>query len=257
MKAPSIKNGIKPFAENHPKLWIIESNAAYRGWFTGGNQSGQWGNKAFVSRHIAGKGALGDFFVSKKGDIKMGDTPSVGWLLKGTPDNPSQPGWGGCFVRAWKRPYSRLERMPTKNDRMEVFGILELVLPIGNDIPKQPKAVLAVENQRLPGYAPGDGTMRFRFCPKTAKSHSFKIQSNVPSIDGKNGGIIVYIPTPSMAQHPTANLPNWWTDDLSPEVADRGHSGAKTVNRWREDFLRDFAKRMLRCKSSASTETTN
>jgi hypothetical protein len=96
---------------HYPKLWIIESNATYRGWFTGGNQSGQWGNREFVKQHIAGKGALGDFFVSKKGDIKMGDTPSVGWMLKDTPGDPSQPGWGGRFVRAWKRPYSCFERM--------------------------------------------------------------------------------------------------------------------------------------------------
>ena len=31
-------------AMHHPKLWIIEANATYRGWFTGGNQKGQWGN---------------------------------------------------------------------------------------------------------------------------------------------------------------------------------------------------------------------
>ena len=96
---------------HHPDLWIIESNATYRGWFTGGNQSGPWGNKEFVRQHIAGKGALGDFFVGKKADVKMGDTPSVGWLLKGTPSDPSQPGWCGRFVRAWKRPYSRFGRM--------------------------------------------------------------------------------------------------------------------------------------------------
>ncbi len=240
--------------DNHPNLWIIESNDTYRGWFTGGNQSGPWGNQAFVTRHIAGKGALGNFFVSKKADIKMGDTPSVGWLLKGTPDDPSQPGWGGRFVRAWKRPYNRLERMPTKEDRLEVFGILELVLSMGNDVPEQPEAILAVENQKLPGYAPGDGTMRFRFCPKAAKSHVFKIQSNVPELDGKTGGITVYTPAPGRAQHPAANLPNWWTDDPSKEVAEGQHIGAKTVSRWREDFLRDFAARMLRCRSPISAE---
>ncbi|MHC4070950.1 MAG: DUF1593 domain-containing protein [Planctomycetota bacterium] len=239
---------------HHPKLWIIESNATYRGWFTGGNQSGQWGNEAFVSRHIAGKGALGDFFVSKKADIKMGDTPSVGWLLKGTPDDPSQPGWGGQFVRAWERPYSRFERMTTKEDRMEVFGVLELVLPMGNDIPQQPEAVLAVENQKLSGHAPGDGTMRFRFCPKAAKSYGFKVRSNVPELDGKTGGITAYIPSPDMALRPAANLPNWWTDDPSLDVAEGSHSGARTVNRWREEFLADFARRMLRCQSPASTE---
>ena len=241
-------------ATHHPELWIIESNATYRGWFTGGNQSGQWGNKAFVSLHIAGKGALGDFFVSKKADIKMGDTPSVGWLLKGTPNDPSQPGWGGSFVRAWERPYSRFERMTKKEDRMEVFGILELVLPIGNNVPEQPEAVLVVENQKLSGHAPGDGTMRFRFCPKSAKGFDFKIQSNVPAIDGKIGGIEAYIPSPDIARHPAANLPNWWTDDPSPDVAEGSHSGAKTVNQWREAFLGDFATRMNRCKSPIRSE---
>jgi len=241
--------------ENHPTLWIIESNATYRGWFVGGNQLGQWDNRAFVSQYIAGKGALSDFFVSKKDDIKMGDTPSLGWLLKGTPDDPTQPGWGGSYVRAWERPYSRYERMTTKEDRMEVFGILELVLPMGHDIPEQPEAVLVVENQKLSGHAPGDGTMRFRFCPKSNKGLGFKIQSNVPALDGKTGGITAYIPSPDMAQRPAVKFPNWWTDDPSLDVAEGSHSGAKTVSRWREDFLDDFAQRMLRCQSPASTET--
>jgi hypothetical protein len=240
--------------ENHPELWIIESNATYRGWFTGGNQSGQWGNRAFVRQHIAGKGALGDFFVSKKDDIKMGDTPSVGWLLKGTPDDPSQPGWGGSYVRAWERPYSCFKRMTTKEDRMEVFGILELVLPMGHNLPEQPEAVLMVENQKLSAYAPGDGTMRFRFCPKAAKGYDFKIRSNVPALDGKTGGITAYILSPDTAQRPSAEFPNWWTDDLRPEVAEGSHSGAKTVSRWRGEFLGDFAQRMLRCQSPASAK---
>lgn len=242
-------------AENHPKLWIIESNATYRGWFTGGNQSGQWGNKAFVSRHIAGKGALGDFFVSKKADIKMGDTPSVGWLLKGTPDDPSRPGWGGCFVRAWERPYCCFERMTTKADRMEVFGVLELVFPLGDRPPRRPEAWLEVENQKLPGHAPGDGTMRFRFCPKAAKAYSFTIRSNIPTLNGSKGGITSFVPAPEVARRPSSSLPNWWTDAPSKHVAEGDHIGAKTVSRWREDFLGDFAERMLRCKSRASAET--
>ncbi|MBN2437250.1 MAG: DUF1593 domain-containing protein [Deltaproteobacteria bacterium] len=242
--------------EHHPRLWIIESNVTYRGWFTGGNQSGQWGNRAFVSQHVAGKGALGSFFVSKKDDVKMGDTPSVGWLLKGSCDDPSLPGWGGSYVRAWERPYNRFEQMPTKGDRMEIFGVLELVLPMGHDIPEQPKAVLRADNQELTGYAPGDGTMRFRFCPKSATGYAFKLQSNVSALDGKTGGITAYVPSPDVAQHPSAKFPNWWTDDPSPDVAGGSHSGAKTVSRWREDFLSDFAQRMLRCQSPASTETS-
>jgi len=240
--------------KNHPDLWIIESNTTYRGWFTGGNQAGQWGNKAFVAQHIAGKGALGDFFVSKKDEIKMGDTPSVGRLLKGNPDDPTQPGWGGRYVRAWERPYSRYKRMTTQEDHMEIFGILELVLPMGENISEKPKAVLVVDNQQLTGYAPGDGTIRFRFSPKSKKAFAFKIKSNMPALDGKTGGITAALPSPDMAKQPSSRFPNWWTDDPAPEVAEGDYHGAKTVSQWREDFLSDFAQRMLRCQSPASKD---
>ena len=238
-------------ADNHPKLWIIESNAAYRGWFTGGNQSGNWGNKEFVSQHVKGKGSLGDFFVSKKADMKMGDTPSVGWLLRGSAVDPTKPGWGGSYIRAWTRPFLRLDRMPTKEDRMEIFGILELRLSV-RDAPTQGRAFLHVENQKLIGHLADDGTMRFRFCPKAAKRYNFKIESNVRTLNGKTGAITTYIPPVKLAKQPSERLPNWWTDDLAADVAEGSHSGAKTVNRWRKEFLEDFARRMLRCKSAAA-----
>ena len=44
---------------NHPSLWMIEANSTYRGWFTGGDQTGEWDNKTFVTKHVAGGGALG------------------------------------------------------------------------------------------------------------------------------------------------------------------------------------------------------
>jgi hypothetical protein len=184
----------------------------------------------------------------------MGDTPSVGWLLQGTPDDPSRPGWGGRFVRAWERPYARFERLTTNADRIEHFSILELVLPLGAGVPETPEARLAVENQSLRGHTPGDGTMRFRFCPKDAKPYRFTLRSNVPALDGKTGGVTALAPPPAAAQRPAAKHPNWWTDDPAPECAEGPHLGAKTVSRWREDFLGDFAARMLRCQSPASPQ---
>lgn len=234
--------------EHHPKLWIIEANATYRGWFVGGNQTGQWSNSGFVEQHVVGKGSLGAFFATQLGkEIKMGDTPSVGWLLKGTPGDPSQPSWGGRFVRAWNRPYYRFDRITTKSDRMQEFGILELILPLGADSPEKPEAWLKVTNQSLVGHLPGDGTVRFRFSPKAAGIYNFKIRSNVPSLDGKSGGITAFTPPPKVAQHPSAKHPNWWTDNPAQQFSENGHIGIKTVNRWREDFLNDFAKRMERC----------
>lgn len=235
--------------ENHQNLWMIESNSTYRGWFTGGNQTGEWENQEFVARHIAGKGALGDFFVSQKDDIKMGDTPSLGRILKGNPEDPVQPGWGGRYVRAWKRPHRVFHRMTTKADQLEIFGILELAIPMGGQIPNKPEGFLVVENQQLPGYVSGDGYMRFRFSPKSAKVFQFSIKSNLSDMNGRTGDITVYLPSADIAQQQESQLPFWWTDDPSQTAAEGAHSGAKTVNRWRQDYLRDFAKRMLRCDS--------
>ncbi len=242
-------------ATHHPPLWIIEANSTYRGWFVGGNQSGEWGNQKFVTRHVAGRGALGDYFSTHLGGtIKMGDTPSVAWLLKGTPEAPSKPGWGGQFVRAWERPYTRFDRLTTGKDRMEVFGILELRLPLGADAPGKPDVRLLVENQSLIGHLAEDKTVRFRFCPKEAKAYTFTIHGNVPALDGKAGGITAVLPSPDLAKQPSAQFPNWWTDDLSPGLAEGPHSGARTVSRWREDFLRDFAGRMERCRSPVAAQ---
>ena len=241
--------------DNHPDLWIIEANSTYRGWFVGGNQSGTWSNSSFAEKFVADQGALGNFFASQLGGvIKMGDSPSVGWLLKGTPDDPSQPGWGGQFVRAWQRPHRRFDRLPTKQDQIEVFGILELALPLGSNVPALPEATILCENQSLPRHAPGDGTMRLRFSPKEAKFYRFEIRSNVLELDGKSGGITAYTPPVQVANLPSPRLTNWWTDDPAPSSAEGKDRGAKTVNRWREDFLSDFAEKMQRC-AAASLQT--
>lgn len=245
-------------ADHHPELWIIEANATYRGWFVGGNQSGDWSNSGFVAKHIAVNGEIGDFFNTHLGGtIKMGDTPSVGWLLFGHPADPTQPGWGGQFVRAWERPHVVFNRLTTAADRIEQFGVFELVLPVGAGTPAQPEALMQIENQSLAGDFDAEGSVRFRFSPKGAKTYSYRIRSNVSALDGNAGELTSFLPPPDVAQRPSAQLPNWWTDDPSPEVAEGPHIGAKTVSQWRECFLRDFAARMLRCKSPASPKPMN
>ena len=95
----------------------------------------------------------------------------------------------------------------------------------------------------LIGHAPGDGTMRFRFSPKDAKTYRFAIHGNVPALDGQTLEITAVAPPPTAAGRPSEKHPNWWTDDLSPEFASGPHPGTRTVSRWREDFLGDFAIR--------------
>lgn len=84
---------------SHPDLWWIENDTTFRGMYMGGVQDGEWGNHTFVESHVKGHGALGELFVRKKRDIKMGDTPSLLYLLQGDADDPTAPHWGGAFVR--------------------------------------------------------------------------------------------------------------------------------------------------------------
>ena len=136
--------------QHHPGLWIVEANSTYRGWFTGGNQAGDWGNAAFVKAHVAGRGALGDFFATLlQGTIKMGDSPSVGYLLHGTPDDPSQPGWGGRFVRVWDGRKTIFDRLTTASDEVEAFGVVEFALPVPAGMTARNSARMIVDG-RIP-----------------------------------------------------------------------------------------------------------
>ncbi|RMG75042.1 MAG: DUF1593 domain-containing protein [Bacteroidetes bacterium] len=109
----------------YPALWWIEngilpkwSHETFRGVYQGGEQSGEWGNEAFISQHIRGHGSThaglfaercGDAFPTAnwpKGRLKEGDSPSILYLLSpplggvGDLDDPTQPSWGGRFRRA-------------------------------------------------------------------------------------------------------------------------------------------------------------
>ncbi len=92
---------------NHRDLWFIQADTTFRGWYMGGNQDGDLDNARFVRDHVCGRGALGTLFCGlapalgegSTGRIKMGDTPSLAYLLRGAADDPTSEHWGGRFVR--------------------------------------------------------------------------------------------------------------------------------------------------------------
>ena len=85
--------------KNHRDLWWIESDSTFRGMYMGGVQNDDLGNRSFTEKHVKGHGHLGSLFMRKKADIKMGDTPSVLYMLHGDLDTPETAHWGGAFVR--------------------------------------------------------------------------------------------------------------------------------------------------------------
>lgn len=146
------RNAGRYIEEHHPDLWIIWNDSTFRGWYMGGEQDGDLGNKSFIAKHVKGHGALGDFMAPLKGGaIKMGDTPTVSYLLRGTPGDPTKSSWGGRFVK-----------------------------------------------------------------------------------------------------HP--DRPHWYVDDRNEKLIQNGKRGAKTINRWRRDYLRDWQQRMDRCLQKRASE---
>lgn len=234
--------------QQHPALWMIEANSTYRGWFVGGRQDGEWGNQEFVTRRLAGRGALGDYFASHlKGTIKMGDSPAVGWLLKGNPADPGQPGWGGRFVRIWDGRKQVFERLTTAADEVEVFGVVEYALAAPRGFTAQHRVAVQLDN-RVPTAVGFDGkTLRFRFAPRDVKVWRFRMESDHPELDGQTGEFRAVPPPPERYRLASARHPNWWCDDQDPAWAEGIHAGAKSVSQWREEFLADFARRMARC----------
>ncbi|MBN8732684.1 MAG: DUF1593 domain-containing protein [Acidobacteria bacterium] len=234
--------------QHHRKLWMIEANSTYRGWFVGGNQTGEWGNAAFVSSHLGGRGALGSYFAALLGGrIKMGDSPSVGYLLRGTPGDPAQPGWGGRFVRMWDGRRTVFDRLTTEADKVEAFGTVEFAIPLPEGMRRE-HTTKVVFDGRIPAAVVNDGRrLRFRFSPRDAKVWTYVLESDCAGLNGKTGKFTAEPAREERTRRISTAHPNWWIDDPSPEAAEGIHPGAKSVNRWREEFLRDFAGRARRC----------
>jgi hypothetical protein len=190
---------------------------------------------------------MGDFFASlRKGELKMGDTPSVGWLLHGTPEDPSQPGWGGQFVRIWEGRRTTFNRLTTAADQVEASAIVEITLPSPAELKREHQVSVMWDN-RVPLQVGSDGqVLRFRFAPKVAGTFPYTIRSDFAALDNTKGALTAVHPPIERTRVPSATHPNWWIDDPDPAVAEGNVPGAKSVNRWREDFLRDFAERMKR-----------
>jgi hypothetical protein len=251
----------------HPTLWMIESNATYRGWFTGGNQSGEWGNSAFVASHIRGHGALGEYFATHlKGTIKMGDSPSVAYLLHdaATFNDPTRPSWGGTFARVWDGRKTEFDRLTTETDTAEAFGVVEFTLFIpATESPTRVHDTKMIVDGRIPAEAvpiyvpdaPPDRRvgMRFRFSPRDAKTWPYVIRSIDKRLDGMSGKFTATPPPIERTKRTSSVHPNWWIDDPDPAAAEGIHPGAKSVNRWREAFLKDFAARMRRCQAPSTS----
>lgn len=91
--------------ENFPNLWFIENNASYRGFIANYKQMDEFNGK-YYDTFISGGGNLGkDFKNYLNGNTKLGDTPSLLYMMDGNPNDPAKESWGGSFVKFTHSPH--------------------------------------------------------------------------------------------------------------------------------------------------------
>lgn len=155
-------------------------------------------------------------------------------------------------MRIWDGRKTVFDRLTTAKDQAEVFGVVEFALPAPAGMTRRHSARMVFDG-RIPAVAANEGRVqRFRFAPRDAKVWPYVIRSDFAGLDGRSGSFAAVPPPAARTSRPSPAHPNWWTDDPDPAAAEGIHPGARTVNQWREEFLRDFAARMIRLQAPGS-----
>lgn len=232
---------------NFPNLRMIEANATYRGLFVDDHSDEPTNIKNFYQHHIKGRGAVGkDFINYYKGEIKMGDTPSVAYLMHGDPEHPAGESWGGSFVPLDHSSYRIYNRATTLADTVPTFSLMEWVFeaPAPTEATEEVPFWLEIANQQFEGEYLGNGLYKVRFVTKSPGKWQYTTTSTIEKLDGLQGEFVSVDPwTGELHEQDILLLKHWWSDDPDPQNFEDGHQGAKTIYKWQKEFLLDWAKR--------------
>lgn len=257
---PNKKWGINSYAyiaQHFPSLWMIENNSSYRGFITDNKKNDCW-NTGFYDYALKGRGHLAaDFASYYKGVVKMGDTPSLLYMLDGTPEQPGEDCWGGSFVPVTRSPRRVFCRNLTLSDTVAVYSVVELRLkgPIpataedSASLCNQPAFTFIIDNQKWDGQYIGNGIYAVRYSPKAPAHLTYTIASDIKELDGQHGEMVVSGQWPGDASADDYYLgTNWFTDRPDAELFEGVWQGAKTIRKHRKEVLGDWAERMKWCE---------
>jgi hypothetical protein len=244
-------NSYAYIAENFPNLWFIENNSSYYGFFSNNDDPDSVKTTDYYNKHIQGAGNLGfDFKNYYNGNVKMGDTPTLLYMMDGNPNNPMRESWGGSFEKLNRSPRVRYNRVTTLKDTVAFCTIVEFHLkgPTINT-PSDSTCFWMETNyqdkvQKWPGYYLGNGEYAIKYAPKKAEILNYKFTSNIPNFPVQEGKLVVENAWPGKKNSTDYKLgDNWYTDKADPNLYDGKIQGGKTILKWRNDILSDWAKR--------------
>ena len=191
-----------------------------------------------------------DFKTYYNGEVKMGDTPSLLYMMDGDPANPMRESWGGSFEKFSHSPRVVFNRMTTVTDTIAFCTVVEFNLE-GPEINIPADSVCfwmetPYKNtvQRWAGYYVGKGLYGLKYVPKQAEVLSYRVTSEVPDFPLRAGMLVVDNRWPGKNNPADYKLgANWYTDKDDPQLYDGKIQGGQTVSKWRGEVLQDWAKR--------------
>ena len=246
-------NSYAYIAANFPNLWFIEVNSSYYSLFSPNDAPDDIKNSDYYGKYIEGAGHLGkDFKSYYKGEVKMGDTPSLLYMMDGNPNDPTRESWGGSFEKFTHSPRIVYDNVTSLKDTVAFCSILEFHLkgPEKNiakdsvcfwmEVPYNKETV-----QKWPGYYLGEGQYAIKYIPKKAEILNYKFSSSITALNGKEGKLVVANLWPGKVSHATDYKlgTNWYTDKSDANYYDGKIQGGKTILKWKNDVLLDWAKR--------------
>lgn len=249
---PNKKWGVNSYSyivRNFPHLWFIENNASYRGFISNNKDTGEW-ESGYYETHIRGRGVMGeDFIAYYGGNVKMGDTPSLLYMMHGDPDDPTEESWGGRFEPMTHSPYRIYDRITTRKDTVPVYGVWELRLPLPTHLTKSERPltpfILDIDRQRWAASYSDSGYAVVRYAAKVPATLHYLIHSDIPSLQGLQGSITISTrwPGEEIRESDIRVGKRWFTDVQSDDLFQGQWQGAKTTSRWRIEVLKDWAIR--------------
>ncbi|WP_296704966.1 nucleoside hydrolase-like domain-containing protein [Algoriphagus sp.] len=238
-------------AKNFPDLWMIEVNSSYYGFFSNNENPDVVKTSDYYPKHIQGAGNLGvDFKSYYKGEIKMGDTPSLLYLMNGDPNDPTGESWGGSFEKISRSARVIYDRTSNLQDSVAFCTTVEFRFSGPEIEVPADSAVFWMEvpyqnnSQIWSGYYIGQGKYSIRYAPKQAETLNFLITSKIQGFPKDEGQLVVTNLWPGKANEQDFLLgDNWYSDSSNPENYDGKLQGGKTILKWRNDILMDWAER--------------
>jgi hypothetical protein len=251
---PNKKWSVNSYAyivKNFPDLWFIEDNSSYRGFFSDHGAPDSLTDAGYYRAYIRGGGHMGKAFKNYyKGAVKMGDTPSLLYMLNGNPSDPAGESWGGSFHKISHSSRTVYHRNTTLADTVNVYSVVEFHFkgPVIAAADDSVCFTMAVETggstQKWPGFYRGNGEYAIRYSPKQPGTLAYRITSAIPGVPAQSGQLAIRDIWPGHSRS-TDYLtgPHWYSDREDPKLFDGKWQGAGTVLKWRNAALLDWAKR--------------